>query len=81
MSNIWKIAIALTLVLCLSVAFISCGDNEEDGEIYITDSAGETVLGEDGKPLTEGESETFLPLAEDEDGENYGKLITPSNKK
>ncbi len=97
MSNIWKIAISLTLVLCLAVAFIACGDDEpgelyitdDEGQtrrvVYVTDEAGDTILGEDGEPLTEfaTESETFaIPVTDgDEGGEAYGELVTPSNKK
>ena len=97
MSNIWKITIAITLVLCLAVAFIACGNDDEYGELYITDTEGqnirveyvtneegETILDENGNPITEivGETVEFtLPVEEDEGGEIYGPLIKPSNKK
>ena len=71
MSNIWKSAIALTLVLCLSVAFLSCEGNEEEDTLYITE-ADDTVVDEDEK----------FPLPVESDEEKvYGEFVTPSNKK
>ena len=54
MSNIWKIAIAITLVCCLGITFISCDIFEEEGTyVYVTDEAGETILDENNEPITE----------------------------
>lgn len=93
MSNIWKIAISLTLVLCLAVAFISCSGDKASGDLqtadmngesqnvnYVTDENGETILDENGNPVTE-ESQTFPYPIESDTGDDFGKIYYPTNRK
>ncbi len=95
MNSIMKIAIALTLVLCLCIAFIACGDNNEDGYVYVTDEDGETILDDDGNPVTapdtDGDGQPDDVESSDEgsgtgignDGANdetgWGEIIRPTN--
>ena len=61
MKNIWKLSLILTMALCLAIALFACDDKLEEGFVYITDEAGETVLDERGNPAT--------ALDEDGDGQ------------
>ena len=87
MSNIWKISVALMLVICLTAAFASCirNDDEDGDKIYVTNEAGETILDENSGSTTDeaAESQTFpIPIEdEDEDGDSWGQMVRPSNKK
>ena len=94
MNSVWKIALALTLVFCLCVAFIACREKPEDGYVYVTDEEGETILDEEGNPVTApdedgdgepdestdpGTSGTGINVGEDTDGAKWGKIIRPTN--
>ena len=84
MSNICKIIIAFTLVFCLAVAFMAC-DDFDLVSVYVTDEAGDTVLDDDGKPVTEMIPEDegkYLPVTDadgnivtDKDGDTVTEFV------
>ena len=94
MNGIWKIAIAITLVFCLCVAFIACRDKLEDGYVYVTDEEGSIVTESDGTPVTaldtdgdgqpdpveSSDTESGISVGEDTDEGKWGAIIRPSNK-
>ena len=88
MKNIWKIAIALTLVFCLCVAFVACKDKLEEGTVYVTDEAGETILDEQGNPVTAPDEngdgqpdESTIHNAGADSETGFGKIIAPNKTK
>ena len=73
MRNTWKIAIALTLVFCMAVAFIACNDEDEPLYVYVTDSDGEIVTDEAGDPIIEtDENGDYVTLPNDEGSDDSG---------
>ena len=96
MNGVLKIAIAITLVFCLCVAFIACRDRLEDGYVYVTDEEGNVVTDDEGNPVTapdkdgdgqpdestdsDSESGTGISVGEDTDDGKWGEIIRPTNK-
>lgn len=78
-----KLIPSICILLLISVFVFAACSKKNDGhtgiQIYVTDKDGHTVLGSDGKPLTE-EWITDVVYATDENGETYtnseGEIVT-----
>lgn len=69
-----KLAILLSLALCLTVALISCNDDDWE-HVYETDPDGETVTDDDGDPVIATDDEgnkVTVPAGEKESVKNGG---------
>lgn len=71
-----KLAILLSLALCLTVALISC--NDDDWEyVYETDPDGETVTDDDGDPVIATDEKESVKNGGADLDTGWGPIIGP----